>query len=91
MSIDSTMSVVMAYYNSRLALWEPLIEPMEAMKSGKRVSSPWELTTKVQFNDITVEPARSALGSVSDGEPEEFQQKSRMSIDINSSVRKNLN
>lgn len=48
MNIDSTISVVMAYYNSRLALWEPLIEPMEAMKNGKRVSTPWELTTKVR-------------------------------------------
>jgi vacuolar protein sorting-associated protein 13A/C len=47
MSIDSTISVVMAYYNSRLALWEPLIEPMEAMKNGKRTSTPWELKSKV--------------------------------------------
>ena len=49
MSIESTMSVVMAYYNSRLALWEPLIEPMEAMKNGERTSTPWELRTKVRL------------------------------------------
>ena len=37
----------MAYYNSRLALWEPLIEPTEAIKNGKRSSTPWELKSKV--------------------------------------------
>lgn len=47
MSIDCTMSVIMAYYNSRLALWEPLIEPIEGSDNGKRVSTPWELKTKV--------------------------------------------
>lgn len=41
------MSVMMAYYNSRLALWEPLIEPIEGSDNGKRVSTPWELKTKV--------------------------------------------
>ena len=81
------MSVVMAYYNSRLALWEPLIEPMEAMKNGRRTSSPWELKTKIQFYDIGTDTAICALSPVSEVEPEEFQQKSRMSIDIASSVR----
>ncbi|XP_031777535.1 vacuolar protein sorting-associated protein 13 isoform X3 [Nasonia vitripennis] len=85
MSIESTMSLVMAYYNSRLALWEPLIEPMEAMNNGKRSSSPWELKTKIQFNDISVDTALSALSPVSEIEPDEFHQKSRMSIDITSS------
>lgn len=47
MGIDCTMSVIMAYYNSRLALWEPLIEPIEGSDNGKRVSTPWELKTKV--------------------------------------------
>jgi len=41
------MSMIMAYYNSRLALWEPLIEPIESSDNGKRVSTPWELKTKV--------------------------------------------
>lgn len=48
MNIESTLSMVMAYYNSRLALWEPLIEPIEGIKNGKRVSTPWELKTKVR-------------------------------------------
>lgn len=47
MNIECTMSLVMAYYNSCLALWEPLIEPIEGTRNGKRVSAPWELKTKV--------------------------------------------
>lgn len=47
MSVDCSMSVIMAYYNSRLALWEPLIEPIECYENNKRVSTPWELKTKV--------------------------------------------
>lgn len=47
MSVDCTMSMIMTYYNSRLALWEPLIEPIEGSDNGKRVSTPWELKTKV--------------------------------------------
>lgn len=43
------MSVIMEYYNSRLALWEPLIEPIESYVNGKRVSTPWELKTKVSL------------------------------------------
>ncbi|XP_058806498.1 intermembrane lipid transfer protein Vps13 isoform X2 [Phymastichus coffea] len=85
MSIDSTMSVVMAYYNSRLALWEPLIEPMEAIQNGKRTSRPWELNAKMQFNDISIDPAVNAFSPVADVESDELQQKSKMSIDITSS------
>lgn len=33
----------MAYYNSYLALWEPLIEPVETIKDGKTTQSLWEL------------------------------------------------
>ncbi|XP_023247319.1 vacuolar protein sorting-associated protein 13 [Copidosoma floridanum] len=86
MYIDSVISVVMAYYNSRLALWEPLIEPMEAIENGKRISTPWELKTKIQFNDTSVDTAVTALGStVVDSDLDELQQKSRMSIEVLSS------
>lgn len=49
MSVEYTMSVIMAYYNSQLALWEPLIEPIERIKNEKRVSTPWELKVKVIY------------------------------------------
>ncbi|XP_066591225.1 intermembrane lipid transfer protein Vps13 isoform X2 [Prorops nasuta] len=83
MSQECTMSVVMSYYNSCLALWEPLIEPMEATKCGKRTSTFWELKTKIQFNDTTANTkATSALSPVSECEPEEFHQIPKMSIDV---------
>ncbi|XP_012537324.1 vacuolar protein sorting-associated protein 13 isoform X2 [Monomorium pharaonis] len=86
MSIDCSMSVVMAYYNSRLALWEPLIEPIESTDNGKRTSTPWELKTKVQFNDITLDSKGASIASpASESEPEELHQSTKMSIDITSS------
>lgn len=40
--------MLMGYYNSRLALWEPLIEPVEiADEKGKRDFVPWELKLEV--------------------------------------------
>ncbi|XP_017891074.1 vacuolar protein sorting-associated protein 13 isoform X2 [Ceratina calcarata] len=84
MSIEYTMSMIMAYYNSRLALWEPLIEPIEGTKNGKRVSTPWELKLKLQFNDVSADSrgALSAVSPTSDSEIEEFHQTPKMSIDI---------
>ncbi|XP_026827312.1 vacuolar protein sorting-associated protein 13 isoform X2 [Ooceraea biroi] len=86
MSMDSTMSVIMAYYNSRLALWEPLIEPIESFDNGKRISTPWELKTKIQFNDILLDSrGASAVSPSSDSELEELHQSTKMSIDVTSS------
>lgn len=86
MSIDCTMSVLMAYYNSRLALWEPLIEPIENPNNGKRLSTFWELKTKVQFNDISLDSkGASAISPTSESEPDELHQTTKMSIDIMSS------
>lgn len=86
MSVDCAMSVIMSYYNSRLALWEPLIEPIESFDNGKRVSTPWELKTKIQFNDITLDSrGASALSPISESEPEELHQSTKMSIDFTSS------
>ena len=36
----------MAYYNEGLAVWEPVIEPVEDDGAGYR---PWELKVKVNF------------------------------------------
>ncbi|KAL0119958.1 hypothetical protein PUN28_007968 [Cardiocondyla obscurior] len=87
MSIDCIMSVIMSYYNSRLALWEPLIEPIENSDNGKRVSTPWELKTKIQFNDIMLDSrgASVVVSPVSESEPEELHQSTKMSIDVTSS------
>ncbi|XP_020292498.1 vacuolar protein sorting-associated protein 13C isoform X2 [Pseudomyrmex gracilis] len=86
MSVDCSMSVIMAYYNSRLALWEPLIEPIESYENNKRVSTPWELRTKVQFNDVLLDSrGASAVSPTSDSDVEELHQATKMSIDVTSS------
>lgn len=48
----------MAYYNSILAVWEPLIEPNESVKpNGSTEYNPWELN----FNLKIVKPVESSL------------------------------
>lgn len=48
----------MAYYNSILAVWEPLIEPNERLKpNGSTEYNPWELN----FNLKIVKPVESSL------------------------------
>ncbi|XP_047359321.1 vacuolar protein sorting-associated protein 13 isoform X2 [Vespa velutina] len=86
MSLECTISLIMAYYNSRLALWEPLIEPKEGIQNGKRISTPWELKTKVQFNDLAVSSrGASAISPSIESEPEDLHQIAKMSIDVTSS------
>ncbi|OAD52957.1 Vacuolar protein sorting-associated protein 13A, partial [Eufriesea mexicana] len=83
MNIEYTMSVIMAYYNSCLALWEPLIEPVEVIKNKEHVSTPWELIVKIQFNDVSADSRGiSAVSPTSDSETEELHQTPKMSIDI---------
>jgi vacuolar protein sorting-associated protein 13A/C len=42
----------MAYYNSRLALWEPLIEPEEQLQDGRLLHCPWELRADVSLLNV---------------------------------------
>lgn len=85
MVIHSAMSVIMAYYNSRLALWEPLIEPVEVFKNGERTSASWELKTKIAFHDVTEGPSASIVSPSCESEPEEIQHPTRMLVEIQSS------
>lgn len=39
----------MGYYNSQLALWEPLIEKVEVTQNNKTTYIPWELKLEVSF------------------------------------------
>lgn len=49
MNIESCVTLEMAYYNARLALWEPVIEPVASPHSGSGISSysPWKLEMNV--------------------------------------------
>jgi hypothetical protein len=52
MSVSSSLTVQVAYYNSEQALWEPLIEPVEQAKDGRIIHCPWELRADVSFIDM---------------------------------------
>nr|CAD7433011.1 unnamed protein product [Timema monikensis] len=69
--VDSSMTLQMAYYNSALALWEPLIEPVEVFKDGHSFHTPWELTAMVQMN--SQEPVSTPLSTSTDVEEIPFQ------------------
>ncbi|XP_036365427.1 vacuolar protein sorting-associated protein 13A [Octopus sinensis] len=47
MSVSSTLSLEVAYYNEKLAVWEPLLEPVVQSQKRKR----WDLTVEVAAND----------------------------------------
>ena len=49
MNVNSSLKVQMSYYNSQLALWEPLIEPVEQVKDGRVYHGPWELCAEVSI------------------------------------------
>ncbi|CAG9772493.1 unnamed protein product [Ceutorhynchus assimilis] len=51
LGVDATVTVLMGYYNSRLALWEPLIEPVERKVNDKLVFQPWELRCELSMNE----------------------------------------
>lgn len=50
LAIKSSLTLGMAYYNSVLAVWEPLIEPNERLKSnGLTDYGPWELNCNLSI------------------------------------------
>ncbi|BES95651.1 Vacuolar protein [Nesidiocoris tenuis] len=43
-NVECQLFVEMSYYNSQLALWEPVLEPVESKDSeGREIFTPWEL------------------------------------------------
>ncbi|KAF6206535.1 hypothetical protein GE061_017769 [Apolygus lucorum] len=56
-SVDCQLCVQMSYYNHRLALWEPVLEPVEAKDAdGREVFTPWELLLQLEtLKDISLD------------------------------------
>ncbi len=48
MEAKVSVNLQAAYYNSVLALWEPLLEPVEYQRHGGVRQRPWELTASVR-------------------------------------------
>lgn len=47
--MESTWAMQVSYYNNSLALWEPLIEPVEVLKGNLYDHVPWELKMTVSI------------------------------------------
>jgi len=81
LSVDSTTSLQMSYYNSQLALWEPLIEPIEKTRPGfPSTHIPWEVYMQLETNDIK----KINNADIVDGLTEILNAKPKMVINISS-------
>lgn len=59
LTIESSLSLQMAYYNSRLAVWEPLVEPCSVMENNVVTYNPWSLSINLKKNDREENPPMS--------------------------------
>lgn len=83
--IESSLNVQMWYYNSRLALWEPLIEPVESHNGSQVVHVPWELKMEVEFNDVNATASSFEDSTLSnETETEALQLQPLMNVSISS-------
>ncbi|KAI4459978.1 vacuolar protein sorting-associated protein vps13 [Holotrichia oblita] len=84
MVMDATLTFQMGYYNSVLAVWEPLIEPVEDHKDGNDGYKPWELRMYVTINNI--EEDTPVISPIAEGEFQEMiTPQPRMVIEFTSS------
>ena len=51
MSVIGSMNLEMAYYNAKLALWEPVLEPIISVQpDGTSIKKRWDLSITLQNN-----------------------------------------
>lgn len=71
LSVAGELTMQMNYYNSRLALWEPFIEPVEVESTIGTKYKPWLLELKLETFDQNLSP-----------QEEVFQRKPTMKISL---------
>ncbi|KAL1140359.1 hypothetical protein AAG570_000291 [Ranatra chinensis] len=84
LSVDSHVCLEVAYYNNTLALWEPLIEPVETTKGGKTSLLPWELSLQVETSPPVDDSMSDVLMSSMVSDTSATTPKSLMTINITS-------
>ncbi|GJQ73818.1 hypothetical protein Trydic_g18756, partial [Trypoxylus dichotomus] len=83
MTVDASLTFQMGYYNSVLAVWEPLIEPVEESKEGILNYKPWELRVEVAINNV--EEDVPVISPVAEGEYQDIAMpQPRMCIEFSS-------
>ncbi|KAK9701873.1 SHR-binding domain of vacuolar-sorting associated protein 13, partial [Popillia japonica] len=84
MIMDATLTLQLGYYNSVLAVWEPLIEPVED-KDSTNGYKPWELKMDVTINNI--EEDTPVISPIAEGEFQEMiTPQPRMVIELTSNT-----
>ncbi|KAF5289221.1 hypothetical protein FQR65_LT00109 [Abscondita terminalis] len=86
--IDSNLTLQMGYYNSTLAVWEPLIETVEVTKDNKVTYEPWVLKVEVSMNETG--PSSISIIEEDDDEENVQIQPAAMTIDVSSSTNLEL-
>lgn len=64
MKIASTLRLIMSYYNNVMALWEPLIEPVETDSYSIAEYYPWELQFSLDVDKHHESPDREEPTSI---------------------------
>ncbi|KRT85331.1 hypothetical protein AMK59_1583, partial [Oryctes borbonicus] len=83
MTVDASLTFQMGYYNSVLAVWEPLIEPVEENKDSIIEYKPWELRVEVTMNNV--EEDLPVISPVAEGDGEDIvMPQPRMCIEFSS-------
>ncbi|XP_050421691.1 intermembrane lipid transfer protein Vps13-like isoform X3 [Adelges cooleyi] len=73
LTVAAELELQMNYYNSRLALWEPFIEPVEVSSNVGAKYKPWLLMLKLETSDANQVPK---------DEEEVFQRKPAMKVSL---------
>ncbi|XP_031336343.1 vacuolar protein sorting-associated protein 13 isoform X2 [Photinus pyralis] len=81
--IDASLTLQMSYYNSMLAVWESLIEPVQVVHENKTVYEPWALRLEVTMNERDDVPI-SISEEVEEDEECIQLQPAAMTIDVSS-------
>ncbi|XP_073984515.1 vacuolar protein sorting 13C isoform X2 [Rhodnius prolixus] len=70
LNVESQLTLEVCYYNNLLALWEPLVEPVDT-KEGKKTSYlPWELFVQVETNPEAETLLDYSIGGPAGSSPE---------------------
>lgn len=74
----------MGYYNSKLALWEPLVEPVEVIHGERSSYVPWEIKLEVAMNEKYDQQQPITSAANDSFEQIEAQIQPTMSINVSS-------
>ncbi|RZF46695.1 hypothetical protein LSTR_LSTR002558 [Laodelphax striatellus] len=67
LSVNMEITLQIDYYNYSLAVWEPVLEPIETFNEGDRVLNPWKLN--MEMKKLAVEDVQQQCRDDTEGKP----------------------